>query len=81
MQMNIGHTAVEARFVCETQQAIDQVSSRIIMRAATTGRDNTNWAPFTPAGTIDMVVNGLAGAVFSAGKRYRVLIQEVGPDE
>jgi hypothetical protein len=77
--MDTAHQQVEGRFVCDTQQVIDQVSSRIILRAATTGRDNTDWAPFTPAGTIDMIVNGTAGHAFSAGKRYRVLIQEV-PD-
>ncbi|HEV2346380.1 MAG TPA: hypothetical protein VGS97_19940 [Actinocrinis sp.] len=73
--------AVEARFVCDWKKPLDQVSVQFQLSASIQGRDNTEWAPFTPSGTISMVVNGPAGAVFAAGKRYRVLIEEVGPDE
>ena len=73
--------AVEARFICTGQKVIDQVSSQIRLTASTYGRDNTGWAPFTPAGTLDMVVNGPAGAEFVEGRRYRILIEEVGPDQ
>lgn len=73
--------AIEARFVCERKDLIDQVSVSVTLRAAITGRDNTEWAPFTPAGTILMTVNGPAGAQFVQGKRYRVLIEEVDPGE
>jgi hypothetical protein len=79
--MGIARDQVEARFICETQQVLDQVSSRIVLRAAISGQDNTDWAPFTPAGVIDMTVNGAAGQLFTAGKRYRVLIQEVEDGE
>lgn len=70
--------AVEARFVCESQKVIDQTSSAVRLCASTSGRDNTDWAPYTPAGQIDLVINGSAGSEFTQGKRYRVLIEEVG---
>lgn len=72
---------VEARFVCDRKQPLDQVSVQVALSASITGRDNTTWAPFTPSGSINMVVNGPAGAEFAQGKRYRVLIEEIGPDE
>lgn len=73
--------ALEARFVCDRKTPIDQVSVQLVLSASKTGRDNTDWAPFTPSGFIDLVANGPAGADFAQGKRYRVVIEEVGPDE
>lgn len=73
--------AVEARFECVRKDVIDQVSVSIHLTASIRGRDNTTWAPFTPAGSIIMTVNGPAGAQFVQGGRYRVLFEEVDPDE
>lgn len=73
--------AVEARFVCDRKTPLDQTSVQVALSASIAGRDNTNWAPFTPSGTLSMVVNGPAGGEFVQGKRYRILIEEVGPDE
>lgn len=73
--------AVEGRFVCERKEVLDQVSVSITLRASISGRDNAEWAPFTPSGQLTMVVNGPAGAEFVQGQRYRMLLQPVGPDE
>lgn len=73
--------AVEARFVCERKDLIDQVSVSVKLAASTRGRDNTEWAPFTPAGTLLMTVTGAAAAEFVQGQRYRMLLEAVGPDE
>lgn len=67
--------AVEARFICEDKKVIDQTSVQVTMRASIRGRDNTEWAPYTPAGSIQMVVNGSAGAEFLKDGRYRVVIE------
>lgn len=76
-----GPDMVEARFVCDRVVVMDQTSAQVHLSAATSGRDNVNWAPYTPSGQISMAVNGPAGAVFAQGKRYRVLIQEVADGE
>jgi hypothetical protein len=73
--------AVEARFVCAHQKVVDQTSSQVLLLASTSGRDNTEWAPNTPSGQIHLDLNGPAGRYFTTGKRYRVLIEEVGSDE
>ncbi len=72
--------AVEARFVCDRKTPIDQVSVAVAMSASTQGRDNIEWAPFTPGGSISMTVNGAAGGVFEKGERYRVLIERLPRD-
>jgi hypothetical protein len=73
--------AVEARFVCTGQQVVDQASSQVRLMASTDGRDNTEWAPYTPAGTIDLVINGPAGHEFVQGGRYAVTIRRLPDDE
>lgn len=72
--------AVEARFICDRKVPLDQTSVQVFMSASTQGRDNTEWAPYTPAGSINVVVNGTAGGEFEAGVRYRVLIERL-PDD
>ena len=73
--------AVEARFECVSKEVIDQTSVSVRLAAAITGRDNTEWAPYTPAGTLSMVVNGPAGSQFVQGGRYRIRIEQVEPGE
>lgn len=72
---------VEARFMCEKKQVIDQTSVELVLRAAITGRDNTEWAPYTPSGTIHMVINGAAADQFVQDGRYQVLIRQVDAGE
>lgn len=72
--------AVEARFICENKTPMDQTSVQVRLGASILGRDNVEWAPYTPSGSINMVVNGPAGGEFVAGKRYRVLIEELPED-
>ena len=67
--------AVEARFICERKEALDQVSVQVTLRASTRGRDNTEWAPYTPSGILSMVVVGSAGGDFVEGGRYRLLLE------
>jgi hypothetical protein len=69
--------AVEARFECTRKEAIDQTSVAITMSASIQGRDNVEWAHYTPAGSLTMTVNGPAGAEFVQGGRYRLLIEQV----
>ena len=71
--------ATEARFICELKQVIDESSVQLILRASIKGRDNTEWAPYTPAGQLSMVVTGPAAAEFVQDGRYRLLIEAV-PD-
>ena len=74
---------VEARFICDDKKVLDQTSVQVTMHASIKGRDNTEWAPYTPSGTIQMVVNGSAGAEFVKDARYRVIIERTGdtPEE
>lgn len=72
---------VEARFICELKQVIDQTSSQVRLAASIKGRDNTEWAPYTPSGQIHMVINGAAGAEFVQGRRYRVLFEQIDDDQ
>lgn len=74
---------VEARFICDDKRVLDQTSVQVRMTASIRGRDNTEWAPYTPSGQILMVVNGSAGAEFVKDARYRVIIERTGdvPEE
>lgn len=69
--------AVEARFNCDVKNVIDQVSCDVRLSASISGRDNTEWAPYTPSGQITMVINGAAGAEFVQGGRYRVTFERL----
>lgn len=73
--------AVEARFECTRKEVLDQVSVAVRLSASITGRDNTEWAPFTPAGSIQMTVNGTAGSEFVQGGRYRVTLERIDDGE
>lgn len=66
---------VEARFICENKRILDQTSVGLTLRASVYGRDNVDWAPYTPAGTITLVVTGSAAALFVEQGRYAVTFE------
>lgn len=72
--------AVETRYICTRKRVIDQASVKVELTASIYGRDNVEWSPYTPSGSIEMVVNGPAGAVFVEGGYYRILIEKTSPD-
>lgn len=65
-------TQVSARFLVTNKKILDETSVEITLAASTYGRDNVEWAPYTPAAHCTMVVNGPAGALFVEGGRYEV---------
>jgi len=69
--------AVEARFECSRKEVLDEASVSVALSASIRGRDNTEWAPYTPSGQLTMIVNGPAGAEFVQGARYRLLIERI----
>lgn len=70
-----GGWAVEARFQCTRKQVLDATSVQVYLSASTGGRDNVDWAPYTPSGQLTLVVNGPAGAGFVEGARYALWLQ------
>lgn len=66
---------VEARFICENKKILDETSVEIMLRPSVNGRDNVEWAPYTPAGQIQMVVKGAAAALFVEQGRYAVTFE------
>lgn len=66
---------VEARFICTNKKILDETSVQVSLSPSVQGRDNVDWAPYTPAGQLQMVVNGPAGAAFVEGGRYAVTIE------
>jgi len=68
-------TRVEARFVCHHKKILDERQVEVYLRPSVQGRDNVDWAPYTPAGQVTLVVNGPAGALFVEGGRYAVTFE------
>lgn len=72
---------VEARFECTRKDVVDESSVDVRLSASIRGRDNTEWAPYTPSGSITLVVRGAAAAEFVQDGRYRVIIERIPDDE
>jgi len=66
---------VAARFICINKKILDEAQVEVTLHPSTYGRDNVEWAPYTPAGVVRMVVNGPAGALFVEGGRYAVTFE------
>jgi len=73
--------AVEGRFGCTRKQVVDQQSVQVRLDACTTGQDNVEWARYTPAGSIELLMNGPAAADIVEGGRYRMVLEKVEEGE
>lgn len=68
-------TRVEARFKCSFKKILDERQVEVYLEPSYGGRDNVDWAPYTPAGQIRMVCVPQAAALFVEGGRYAVTFE------
>ena len=66
---------VEARMICEWKKILDATSVEVTLRPSVQGRDNVEWAPYTPAGQVQLVMQPQAAALFVQGGRYAVTFE------